>query len=144
MAPGDPQKAHFEHFRALGPKWPQEAIKRLILSISGLGRQMAPRQMATGGPQKAYFFNFRAWGANWPEGSGFKMKPHLLAACRGLHRNLDVCLGSGFKMKPYLLAAFLGLRRNIDSCLSFFENPRGLPFAVYLHVFVSWMATPRK
>lgn len=46
MAPGSPQKVHFEHLRALPNKWPQEVPRKLVLNIfrtwlpNGLGPKM--------------------------------------------------------------------------------------------------------
>ena len=68
MAPASHQKVDFEHFRALGAKWPQEALRSYLQlfsegsfrAFSGLGRQMA-----LGGPQKAQFQHFQAVGAKW-------------------------------------------------------------------------------
>merc|ERR1711969_261386 len=87
MAPGGHQKAHFERFRASAAEWPQEATRRLILSVfeprapngprrppegsfrafSSLGRRMAP-----GGHQKAHFERFRASAAEWPQEADFE------------------------------------------------------------------------
>ena len=44
-APGSSQKFHFEHFWALAAKWPQEGLRRFILSIFVPWPPNAPRRL---------------------------------------------------------------------------------------------------
>ena len=43
MATGGHQKVHFEQFRALAAKWPQEATRSFIFSIFGPWQLKDPR-----------------------------------------------------------------------------------------------------
>jgi len=66
VAPGGPQKGHFEHCRALAAKWPQEAPRRLILSIFGSWPPNGARR-----PPEGSFWAFsglgRGHGQKWPQ-----------------------------------------------------------------------------
>ena len=76
MAPGSHQKLHFEHFRALGSKCPQEDPRSFILSIfdpiAGLGSRLVGLGSTLSGRDWAP--DLRGWA---PHFQGWALQKHV-------------------------------------------------------------------